>query len=78
MIGTSATLWLVNISFKFSKFLSESDKKRWEFVSNNFAGEPVKSCPKSNACCTKSVMSTSWIKEIVLPLSLSKENFSAM
>jgi len=41
MIGTSATLWLVNISFRFSKFLSESDKKRWEFVSNNFAGEPV-------------------------------------
>jgi len=42
MIGTSATLWLVNISFRFSKFLSESDKKRWEFVSNNFAGEPAK------------------------------------
>ncbi len=74
MIGTSATLGLVNISFRFSKFLSESDKKRWEFVSKSFAEEPVKSLPKSRGCWTKSVMSTSWIKEILFPLSPSNEN----
>ncbi len=62
MISTSATFGLVNIWFRFSKFLSESDRKRWEFVSSNFAEEPVKSLPKRRWCWIKSVMSTSWKK----------------
>jgi len=67
-MGASAT---------FSKSFCVSERKRWEFVSINFAVDGVKSHPSNKACWMKSVIKTSWIKENLLPLSPSNENLSA-
>ena len=74
MMGTFATLGDVNTASRLSNFVSAADKKRWKFVSNSFTEEPVKSLPNSSVCWIKLVMSTSWIKDILFPLSPSNEN----